>query len=259
ESPDARRAEAGETAREVALRAAKSLEKYLVECHEEIAALIVEPLIQCAAGMAMHDAEYLKQIRLLCDRFDVHLIADEIAVGCGRTGTFFACEQASIWPDFMCLSKGISGGYLPLSLVLTTDSIYQAFYDDSISHGFLHSHSYTGNALACAAALATLELFERDNVIAANQLRAVWMTDAARTISAHPRVRNMRQCGMVVAFEVESQNASFPQRFFRAALDNQILLRPIGQTVYWMPPYILDQSNMAWLGAQTLAALDQTI
>ena len=124
-----------------AQRCARELENYLERHHQNVAAFIVEPLIQCATGMAMYDAEYLRLARTICDRFDVHLIADEIAVGFGRTGTFFACEQAAITPDFLCLSKGLSGGYLPLSVVMTRDKIYQAFYDDDVTRGFLHSHS----------------------------------------------------------------------------------------------------------------------
>jgi adenosylmethionine-8-amino-7-oxononanoate aminotransferase len=160
-SPDARQAREGETAVDVARRAAQALEDLLQSRAGRIAAVIVEPLVQCATGMAMHDAHYLEKVRDICHRHGVHLIADEIAVGCGRTGTFFACEQAQIWPDFVCLSKGISGGYLPLSLVMTTDEVYRAFYDRDVTRGFLHSHSYTGNPLACRAALATLDLFEQ--------------------------------------------------------------------------------------------------
>ncbi|NCA27298.1 MAG: aminotransferase class III-fold pyridoxal phosphate-dependent enzyme, partial [Methylophilaceae bacterium] len=164
-SPDSRLAEAGETAESFALRCAEKLEAYVALHHQSIAAFIIEPLVQCAAGMGMYHPVYLKRAREICDQYQVHLIADEIAVGFGRTGTMFACEQAAIRPDFICLSKGITGGYLPLSVVLTTDAIYQAFYDDSVARGFLHSHSYTGNALACSAALATLRIFEQDKVL----------------------------------------------------------------------------------------------
>ncbi|MEY3791196.1 MAG: adenosylmethionine-8-amino-7-oxononanoate aminotransferase, partial [Pseudomonadota bacterium] len=177
-SPDARQAEPGETTQDVAQRAILAMRTLLERRAEQIAAVIVEPLVQCAVGMAMHDAEYLRQLRLLCDEFNVHLIADEIAVGCGRTGTFFACEQAAIWPDFLCLSKGISGGYLPLSLVMTRDVIYQVFYHPDTARGFLHSHSYTGNPLACRAALTTLAIFDDDDVIVKNQQRAEQIADA---------------------------------------------------------------------------------
>ena len=169
-TPDARTARDGESAADVARRAAQALEQHLEQHHDTTAALILEPLVQCANGMAMYDPEYLRLARALCERYEVHLICDEIAVGCGRSGSFFAHEQAGIRPDFLCLSKGISGGYLPLSIVLTTDSVYQAFYDDATTRAFLHSHSYTGNALACRAALATLDIFAADQVLVGLQL-----------------------------------------------------------------------------------------
>lgn len=258
-APDARRAEPGETAREVALRAAAELEAWLQQHHATTAALIIEPLVQCAAGMLMYDAEYLRRARALCSQYEVHLIADEIAVGCGRTGTFFACEAAGVWPDFLCLSKGISGGYLPLSLVLTTDTVYAAFYDDAMARGFLHSHSYTGNALACTAALATLELFERENVIATNRTRAQWLAEAARPLAAHPAVRHLRQQGMILAFDVATEAPDFARRFFSAGLAHGLLLRPIGKTVYWMPPYVLDEGLCRFLGEASLQTLDAAL
>ncbi len=258
-SPDWRRATDGEAAADVAKRAAQALETWLEANHAQTAALIVEPLVQCATGMAMYDADYLRQARTLCDRYAVHLIADEIAVGCGRTGSFFACEQAGIWPDFLCLSKGISGGYLPLSLVLSRDEIYQAFYANEVSRGFLHSHSYTGNPLACTAALATLELFERGHILAANRDRARWLTEAARPIAVHDKVRHVRQTGMILAFDVDTADQGFSRRFAQAALDRGLLLRPIGTTIYWMPPYIVDHATIALLGEGTLAALNASL
>ena len=256
-SPDARQAQPGELSADVAKRAILAMRTLLERRADQIAAVIVEPLVQCAVGMAMHDADYIRQLRSLCDEFHVHLIADEIAVGCGRTGTFFACEQAEIWPDFMCLSKGISGGYLPLSLVMTTEKIYQAFYHAEIARGFLHSHSYTGNPLACRAALATLAIFDDDEVIIKNQLRAQQLATAVAPLAAHPRVRHVRQQGMIVALDVEPLvSEGFSRRFFMQALDHELLLRPIGKTVYWMPPYIATADELAWLGKTTLQVLD---
>ena len=224
----------------------------------QIAAVIVEPLVQCAGGMAMYEASYLSQLRALCDQFSVHLIADEIAVGCGRTGSFFACEQAAIWPDFMCLSKGISGGYLPLSLVMTTDDIYQAFYHPDIGRAFLHSHSYTGNPLACRAALATLDIFDEDDVLVKNRERADKLSTALAKVSAHPSVSNARQTGMICAFDVTPEvTDGFSRRFFAAALQQGVLLRPIGTTVYWMPPYVVSDEEIALLGDVTLAVLEK--
>lgn len=256
-SPDFRLAESGESALDYARRCAQSLEKYLQENHTKIAAFIIEPMIQCATGMAMYDAEYLRLARAICDRYSVHLIADEIAVGFGRTGTFFACEHAGITADFLCLSKGLSGGYLPLSVVLTRDSIYQAFYDDEVTRGFLHSHSYTGNALACRAALATLDIFAEDDVIVANRKKAATLTALAVPIAAHAKVKHFRHLGMIWAFDVETNDVQFSRKFFRKALEKELLLRPIGNTVYFMPPYILDDDAAALLATGTLAILNE--
>lgn len=262
-SPDARNALPGETAQDVARRAAADVEQLFAERADNIAAFIVEPLVQCATGMAMHDPLYLTLIRELCDRYDVHLIADEIAVGCGRTGTFFACEQAGIWPDFLCLSKGISGGYLPLSLVLTRDAIYDAFYSEDIRRGFLHSHSYTGNPLACRAALATLQIFQDDDVLAQNRVRSAAMADALSPLAQHPRVANLRQQGTIFAFDAIEPNAgkaaTFSRRFFATALQHELMLRPIGRTVYLMPPYILEPQQIADLAERTRAVFEKTI
>lgn len=261
-APDSRHANTQQTAGDIAERAAQALDAWLATHHEQTAALIVEPLVQCAAGMVMYDPLYLKRARELCNQYDVHLITDEIAVGCGRTGTFFAYEQAQIQPDFLCLSKGISGGYLPLSVVLTTDEIYRAFYADDVARGFLHSHSYTGNALACRAALATLDIFEQDHVLQTNVARASHMLQCAASLTSHPSVSNMRQRGMILAFDIANAPKDFARRFFANGLRNEILLRPIttehGCTVYFMPPYILDDGEIALLCERTLLTLDQT-
>ncbi|MGE5384342.1 MAG: adenosylmethionine--8-amino-7-oxononanoate transaminase, partial [Betaproteobacteria bacterium] len=224
-SPDCRLAGEGESAADVARHAAAALEAHLEANAGRIAAFIVEPLVQCAGGMIMWDPEYLRLARALCDRYQVHLICDEIAVGCGRSGSFFAHEQAGITPDFLCLSKGISGGYLPLSIVLTRDAVFAAFYDDATTRGFLHSHSYTGNPLACRAALATLDLFARDNVIATNRILAYKLGAALTPLQDHPRVRHLRQCGMILAFDVADADPGFSRRFYRAALRREALVR----------------------------------
>ena len=256
-SPDWRHAEPGEAPAQYAGRCAAALEQALRERHREIAALIVEPLVQCANGMGMYDPEYLRRARALCDQYDVHLIADEIAVGCGRTGTFLACEQAGILPDLLCLSKGISAGYLPLSVVLSTDAMYDAFYHDDVARGFLHSHSYTGNPLACAAAIATLSIFDQDAVIEANRRRAARIDQLARPVAAHRRVRNFRRTGMIWAFEVDGVEPLFARRFSAAALERELLLRPIGNTVYFMPPYVIDEEQAALLTERTVELLDR--
>jgi len=258
-SPDARQAAPGETSADIARRAAEDLRRILAGRHQHIAAFIVEPLVQCAAGMAMYDPVYLRLAREICDEFGVHLIADEIAVGCGRTGTFFACERAGIWPDFICLSKGITGGYLPLSLVLTTDTVFDAFLHDDVARGFLHSHSYTGNALACTAALAVLDRFEQTDVLAENRLRSARLAEALSPLWNDPRVENLRQQGAIFAFDVREAFAPerFAEAFHLAARERGVLIRPIGRTVYLMPPYLLDAGLTAWLAArifETLAA-----
>ena len=255
-SPDWRRAEAGESAEAYALRAAASLEDFLAECADTTAAVILEPLVQGAAGMAMYHPIYLACVREMCDRHRVHLIADEIAVGFGRTGTLFACEQAGITPDFLCLSKGITGGYLPLSCVLTTDAVYQAFYDDSTARGFLHSHSYTGNALACRAALAVLDIFAEDDVIAGNRGKAARFSELLAPVAAHPRVRHFRHAGMIWAFDVAGAPPGFSGEFHRRALARGLFIRPIGSTVYFMPPYVIGEAEMRLMADVTLELLD---
>ena len=251
-TPDWRLADPGESSRDFAVRCARALDQHLAEHHSTTAALIIEPLVQGASGMAMYHAEYLRRARALCTRYDVHLIADEIMTGFGRTGTFFAHEQAAITPDFLCLSKGITGGYLPLSVVLTRDAIYAAFYEDSVARGFLHSHSYTGNALACRAALATLDIFERDNVITANRAKAATLNALAQPLVAHPRVLNFRNTGMIWAFDIDSADGTTGRWFYEQALARELLLRPIGNTVYFMPPYTISDSELAMLVLRTL-------
>mgnify|MGYP001074672479 CR=1 FL=1 len=255
-TPDARLAEPGESAEAYALRCAAVLEAHLAEHAATTAAFIVEPLVQGAAGMAMYHPVYLARARELCDQYQVHLIADEIAVGFGRTGTLFAFEQASIRPDFICLSKGITGGYLPLSAVLTTDAVYAAFYGDATARGFLHSHSYTGNPLACRAALAVLDIFETDQVIAANRNKSLEFTGLLAEVAAHSRVRHFRQCGMIWAFDVAGAGPGFATRFHRMALTHGVFIRPIGNTVYVMPPYVTSVGEMRGLAEAMLSCLD---
>ena len=262
-SPDARQSVGGESADQVALRAAGELETLLQARAANISAVIIEPLVQCAGGMAMHSAVYVQEVRRLCTAFNVHLIADEIAVGCGRTGRFFACQHAGVWPDFLCLSKGISGGYLPLSLVMTRKDVYDSFYSDSMARGFLHSHSYTGNPLACRAALATLEIFEQDDVLAQNQVLAKRLSDGLAPLATHSQVRHFRQQGMIWAFDAQVEDpqlaATFSRRFFASALKHELLLRPIGTTVYVMPPYVLSDADTDLLAERLQTVFDEVM
>jgi adenosylmethionine-8-amino-7-oxononanoate aminotransferase len=253
-SPDCYLREPGESWEHHSLRQFEHMERMLAEHADEVAAVIVEPLVQCAGGMRMYHPVYLTRLREACTRHGVHLIADEIAVGFGRTGTMFACEQAGISPDFMCVSKGLTGGYLPLSAVLTTDDVYAAFYDDYATlTAFLHSHSYTGNPLACSAALATLDIFATQDVIGNNRVKAAHLGRRARALEDHGHVSEVRQCGMIVAIEfVKDKRTREPypwterrgQRVYRHALERGVLLRPIGNVVYFMPPYVVDEAEM---------------
>ncbi len=258
-TPDPRLAPPGMSARDFAVQCADALEAFLQANHPHIAAFIVEPLVQCAAGLVMYDAEYLRRARALCDRFEVHLVADEIAVGFGRTGSLFAYQQAHILPDFVCLSKGLTGGYLPLSAVLTTDTVYDAFYDDSSARGFLHSHSYTGNPLACRAALATLDVFAQSDVLAQNRATAARLTTLCEPLTNHPQVRSARQIGMLWAFDVDTSDPLFSRRYHAAALQRGLLLRPIGNTLYFMPPYVIDEAASRWLADGALATLNEVL
>ncbi len=257
-SPDFRLSEAGVSAEAMALGAAAALEDYLARHHASIAAFIIEPMVQCAGGMAMHHPVYLQRARELCTRYQVHLIADEIAVGFGRTGTMFACEQAaakvSDIADFICLSKGITGGYLPLSAVLTSDPIYQAFYDERTVKGFLHSHSYTGNPLACSAALATLGIFADDAVLEKNRDLADYIKTKAAPLAELP-IQHLRQQGMILAMDVVDAKPGFAQRCYAEALKQGLLLRPIGNTVYLMPPYSISCEEVDYMITATHQAI----
>lgn len=244
------------------------LRRTLSQRQGQVAAVILEPLVQCAAGMVMHSPAYLRSVRALCDEFEVHLIADEIAVGCGRTGTFFAWEQTheglsgdpvKHWPDFITLSKGISGGTLPLSLVLSTEAVFQSFWSDEVARGFLHSHSYTGNPLACAAANAVLDRFAQAQVVAQNQIQAQHLRQALAPLAQDPRVQHWRQRGMVVAFDVVGKHDRFAERFHQAARQHELLIRPIGQTVYVMPPYLIDAATAQFLFEGIQRSLNEVV
>lgn len=265
-SPDCYHRERGESWADYSTRRFTLMEKTLQKYSETVSAVIVEPLVQCAGNMRMYDPVYLKLLRAACDKYQVHLIVDEVAVGFGRTGTLFACEQASISPDFMCLSKGLTGGYLPLSAVLTSHKIYQAFYDDYQKlTAFLHSHSYTGNALACRAGLATLDIFEQHNVIENNKQLSVIMGKMSERFKDHPHVAEVRQTGMILAIEmVKNKRTREPYpwqerrgyRVYQYALSKGVILRPLGNVIYFMPPYIITEEELlliaqvAWDGLE---------
>jgi adenosylmethionine-8-amino-7-oxononanoate aminotransferase len=265
-SPDCYDRELGESWESCSRRRFEPMRALLERHAQDAAAVIVEPLVQCAGGMRMYHPVYLQLLREACNEFGVHLIADEIAVGFGRTGTLFACEQAGITPDFLCLSKGLTGGYLPLSAVLTTDAVYAAFYDEYTKlNAFLHSHSYTGNPLACAAARATLGIFESEPIIARNCDLAAHMARATAALADHPKVSEVRQQGMILAIEVVKDRAArqtydFRERrgliAYRHALSRGVLLRPIGNVLYFMPPYVITPPEIDLLADVARSAIE---
>ena len=266
-SPDAYPRPPGISEEEQAREAFKAMEAVLEEHAHKIAAVIIEPLVQCAGGMRMYAPIYLNLLREACNHYGVHLIADEIAVGFGRTGTLFAVEQAGITPDFLCLSKGLTGGYLPLSVVLTTGALYEIFYHEDIKgRAFLHSHSYTGNPIACAVALESLSLFQRDNVLEGNRSRARIMRDAVKALEGHPHVGDIRQHGMILAIEmVRDASTRTPfapeerrgRKVYQSALSDGVLLRPLGDVLYFMPPYVISEAEIHLMANAAIQGIDQ--
>ena len=233
--------------KEAAIEAIKELENILKKYHKKISAFIIEPLIQGAGNMHMYHPYYLTKARELTKKYNIHLIADEIMTGFGRSGSMFACEQANISPDFMALSKGLTGGYLPLSVVLTTNEIYSAFYCDYNEHkAFLHSHSYTGNPLACKAALATLDIFQNENILQKNKETSKYMAQKLEQFKKLNKVENIRQRGMVAAFDIKGYRPEdrIGLQVYTYALENGVLLRPLGNTIYFMPPYIINKEQL---------------
>ncbi len=265
-SPDCYHRELGESWKDYSVRQFAAMDKILKEQADEICAVIIEPLIQCAGNMRMYHPIYLTLLRAACNKYKIHLIADEVAVGFGRTGTLFGCEQGSISPDFLCVAKGLTGGYLPLAATLTTEAIYETFYDDYEKlTGFFHSHSYTGNALGCRAGIATLGIFQQQNIIEKNKPLAEAMRQATAHFVDHPNVSEVRQTGMVLAIEfVKNKQTREPfawqerrgLKVYQYALTQGVLMRPIANVVYFIPPYVITESQIqylakvAWQGIQ---------
>ena len=266
-SPDCWHREDGEDWEAYSVRQFEHMERTLAAQADQLCAVIVEPLVQCAGYMRMYHPVYLTLLREACDRHGVHLIADEIAVGFGRTGTLFACEQADVSPDFMCLSKGLTGGYLPLSAVVTTDTVYEAFYDDyETLRAFLHSHSFTGNPLGCTAALATLGIFRDHDVLGQNRITAGLMREAVAELEDHPHVGEIRQHGMILAIELVADRASrtpYPWQerrglaVYRHGLEQGVLLRPLGNVVYFMPPYVITPEEVTLMARTAIEGIDR--
>ncbi len=268
-SPDCFNRSGGESWEDYSRRQFVHMQVALERHAREVCAVVVEPLVQAAGGMRMYHPVYLRMLREACDKHGVHLIADEIATGFGRTGRMFAMEWAGVSPDLMCLSKGLTGGTLPLAATLATEQIYQAFYADwQAGKAFLHSHSYTGNALACSAALATLEIFGQQNWMQQNRDlgHLLWMS--VGELLKHPHVTEVRQQGMILAIELAEdarKRKPFPReqrrgrRVYEYGLKKGVLLRPLGDVIYFMPPYILTGQEVKLMSQTAIAAINEAV
>ena len=247
---------------ECAVKAEEAFEKF----GNEVCALIVEPLLQGSAGMKIYPSLYLKRLRKLCDEYNVHLIADEIATGYGRTGKMFAFDHAEVSPDIMCLSKGLTGGYMPMSLAITTQDIYDAFYADYNSgRAFMHSHTYSGNPLACSAANAVLDILADGSVIKnANQNALYFNNIIKEKFSGHKNVGEVRSIGLINAIELVKDKTSkeafdselrIGYQIYKKALKRGVILRPLGNVIYFNPPLIIGQADMDYVTDAALASL----
>ncbi len=225
------------------------MENLLQQNQNKISAVIVEPLVQCAGLMNMYDPSYLRGLRDLCDQYDILFIADEVAVGFGRTGTLFGSQQANITPDLMILSKGLTAGYMPLSVVMLTQNIYDMFYCDYDIKGvksFLHSHSYTGNPLSCSAALASLEYIEKYDIIQKNLSKIEFIQMQLNRLKSFSNISNIRQTGMIAAFDIVGYNPEerIGLKVYQYGLSQGVLLRPLGNVIYFMPPYVITKDEI---------------
>lgn len=221
----------------------------------ETAAVIVEPLLQGSAGMRMYPPGYLKKLRSLCSKYDVLLIADEIATGFGRTGKMFACAHAGITPDIMCISKGLTGGYMPMAITVTTDEIYNAFYGEySEGKAFMHSHTYSGNPLGCSAALAVMDILEKEEILDKASKRAAYLSQRlAKKLEGHPNIGEIRHLGLIHAMELvtgkEEKTGFAPElrmgyQIYKQALNEGLLLRPLGNVLYFNPPLVINEEEI---------------
>ena len=236
----------------------------------ETCAILVEPLLQGSAGMKIYPPLYLKKLREQCDKYNVHLLADEIATGFGRTGKMFAFEHAGVSPDIMCLSKGITGGYMPMAMFVTTQKIYDAFYDDYNSgKAFMHSHTYSGNPLACSAANAVLDLFNSENILEKAQEKAIYFNKIIKEkFLLHKNVGEVRNLGLINAIElVKDKTTKEPfeselrigYQIYKKALRKGVLLRPLGNVIYFNPPLTIEQKDMEFVTDIALECLNQVL
>lgn len=226
----------------------EEIENVFREKASEIAAIIVEPMLQGAGGMIIWKADFLRRLRELCDEYEILLIADEVLTGFGRTGKMFACEHAEVSPDIICLSKALTAGYLPLGVTAATEEIYQAFYSDDRTKTFFHGHSFTANPLACAVANASLELFEKENSLAKVEFINRKFRDFAPRLKEIAQVADVRIIGGVLIIEIETENsgylANIGQKLAQEFLARNILLRPLGNVLYFMPPYVISEKEI---------------
>lgn len=255
EAPDCYRCKYGECRETCKARCFEHVEKAFEEQGNEVCAFLVEPLVQAAAGMKIYPQIYLKKLRELCSSYKVHLIADEIAVGYGRTGKMFACEHANISPDIMCLSKGLTGGYMPMALAVVTDEIYNAFYADyNEGKAFMHSHTYCGNPLSCTAALEVLNIIDEENILEKAKDNAVYFNTLIReAYQNHPYVGDIRSVGLINAIElVEDKKTKLEfdskkrlgYQIYKEALKMGVILRPLQDVLYFNPPLTIEKEDM---------------
>ncbi|MBE9535838.1 MAG: adenosylmethionine--8-amino-7-oxononanoate transaminase, partial [Proteobacteria bacterium] len=245
-SPHCYRCEKGLERDRCGLACLADVEELMKKHHSEVAAFVMEPLVQGAAGMITHPEGYLRGVRELCDKYDIHLILDEVATGFGRTGKMFACEHEGVSPDLMSVAKGITGGYLPLAATLATEEIYEAFKGDYAElKAFFHGHTYTGNPLACAAAIASIDLFDSEDTIGRLQGKTGQLTKRLETFKAHPHVGDVRQAGFMVGIELvqNKENAiDYPfelrtgHKVTIEARKRGVIIRPLGNVIVLMPP-----------------------
>src|SRR5581483_8102023 len=229
---------------------ADDLARLLAMHEEEVAAVVVEPLVQGAAGMITHPPGYLRAVRRLCDRHGILLICDEVATGFGRTGTMFACEQEGVAPDLLCLAKGLTGGYLPLAATLATERIYDAFLGaPSESKTFFHGHTYTGNPLACAAALASLDAFDRERTLVRLQPKIRLLSDWLRSVERMPEVKEVRQRGLMVGIDLGEHDPELRvgHRVVLEARRRGVIVRPLGDVIVLMPPLAISKQQLRHL------------
>jgi adenosylmethionine---8-amino-7-oxononanoate aminotransferase len=237
------------------------LARMLEERHDEIAAVIVEPLLQGAGGMIVHPVEFLQRVRSLCMQFNILLIADEVLTGFGRCGRMFACDLAAVVPDLMCLSKGLTGGFLPLAATVCTPAVYETFRSTDRSHTFFHGHSYTANPLGCAAAIASLKIFESEPVF--ERIAAIERIHRQKVsaLAAHPAVADVRTIGTVMAVELQADDPGYFSElrpaFYDFYLSKGVLLRPLGNVVYILPPYVIAAEQLHYIYDVIAESLDR--